>query len=123
MTASSASATFTPDRLVAGNADELLGRKITVILGQNLVRGTVLGKITASSKYNKSLAAETDGSEVPDLILAEDCDASLADKPAIAYERGDFIQEALTIGTGHTAASIKEGLRLKGIFLISSVGA
>ncbi len=123
MTASYQSATFVPDRLVAGNADELIGRKVTIPAGQNLVRGTVLGKITGTEKYPLSLSDATDGSEVVDLILAEDCDATLGDKQAIAYERGDFIQEALTIGTGHTAASIKEVLRGKGIFLISSVGA
>ena len=123
MTASFSSTAFTPDKLVAGDADELLGRKVTIISGQNLVRGTVLGKITASSKYNKSLSTANDGSEVPDLILAEDCDASGGDKTALAYERGDFIQEALTLGASHTVASIKEGLRVKGIYLLSSVGA
>lgn len=123
MTASFSSAAFVPDGLIAGNADELIGRKITVISGQNLMRGSVLGKITASGKYNLSLSAAADGSETPDLILAEDCDASGGDKQALAYERGDFVQEALTIGADHTAASIKEGLRGKGIFLISRVGA
>ena len=123
MVASYTGASYVPDRLIAGNADELIGRKITVITGQNLVRGTVLGKITAGGKYTISLAAASDGSGVVDLVLAEDCDASSADKLAIAYERGDFIQEALTLGAGHTAASIKEVLRGKGIFLISSIGA
>lgn len=123
MPASYASTSFVPDKLVAGNADELLGRKITVISGQNLVRGTVLGQITASQKYNKSLAAAADGSQTPDLILAEDCDASAGDKVALAYKRGDFIAEAVILGAGHTVASIEEGLRVKGIFLVSSVGA
>lgn len=123
MTASYSSTAFTPDKLVAGNADELIGRKVTIISGQNLVRGTVLGQITASGKYNKSLSGASDGSQTPDLILAEDCDASGGDKTALAYERGDFIQEALTLGASHTVASIKEGLRVKGIFLLSSVGA
>jgi hypothetical protein len=68
MTALYSSTAYVPDKLVAGNADELLGRHITVISGQTLLRGTVLGKITASSKYNKSLSAAVDGSEVPDLI-------------------------------------------------------
>lgn len=115
-------ASLQPDRLVAGDM-ELIARKITLISGQNLLRGAVLGKITASGKYNLSLSAASDGSQTPDLILAEDCDASGGDKPAIAYATGIFAQEALNIGTAHTADSIREGLRGKGIHIIPTAGA
>jgi hypothetical protein len=81
----------------------------------------VLGKITASGKYTLSLSAAADGSNTPDLILAEDCDATSADKQAVAYSRGDFMAEKLILGAGHTVASIKEGLRVKNIILISTV--
>lgn len=74
-----------------------------------------------SGKYVASLAAAVDGSQVPDAILAEDTDASAADKSTVAYFRGDFATGKLTIGTGHTAASIKEGLRVKGINLIDTL--
>jgi hypothetical protein len=114
MPASFASTTLGYDKLVV-DAGKLVSRKITVISGQNLVRGAVLGKITASSKYNLSLSAAGDGSQTPDLILAEDCDASGGDKEGLAYEAGVFNVNALTIGTAHTAASIQEGLRAKGI--------
>lgn len=123
MNASFESAVYDPDRLIAGNPHLLAGVKVTIILGENLTRGAVLGKITASSKYNLSLSAAVDGSEVPDLILAEDCDATAGDKEALAYRRGDFNINALTIGTAHTAASITEGLRDKGVLLIDSIGA
>ena len=114
---------FVPDALLGGNALLLVGQKAVIITGENLVRGAVLGKITASDKYNLSLSAAIDGSEVPDMILAEDCDATAGDKEALIYARGDFNQNALTVGTGHTLASIKEGLRVKGIILVDSVGA
>lgn len=120
MSASYSTTSFTPDNLIAGEFDDLVGEKITLLSGQNLTRGTVLGKVTASGKYKISLAADTIGSETPDLILAEDCDASGGDKSAIAYSRGDFNAQKLTIGTGHTIASIKEGLRVKNIILINS---
>jgi hypothetical protein len=118
MPASFASTAYTPDKLIAGNAHLLVSRKVTLISGQNLVRGAVLGKITASGKYNLSLSGASDGSQTPDLILAEDCDASGGDKEALCYARGDFNETALTLGTAHTAASIREGLRAKGITLI-----
>jgi hypothetical protein len=119
MPASYISTSFAPSNLIAGNFDELKGESITVISGQNLLRGAVLGKITASGKYNLSLNAAADGSQIPDLILAEDCNASAGDKPAIAYSRGDFIAQELVIGAGHTIASIKEGLRDKNIILFN----
>jgi hypothetical protein len=118
MTASFSSNTFAPDKLIAGNSHLLVARQITLITGQNLVRGAVLGKITASGKYNLSLSAAADGSQTPDLILAEDTDATAADKVTVAYSRGDFNQGAITLGTAHTVASVLEGLRLKGIVLL-----
>ena len=113
--------TYVPDGLIAGNAHLLAARKVTIVSGQNIVRGTVLGKITTGGKYNKSLSAASDGSQTPDLILAEDCDASAGDKEALAYSRGDFNASALTLGASHTVASITEGLRVKGIVILPSV--
>lgn len=114
MPATFSSSTLAPDKLVV-DASKLVARKITLISGQNLTRGAVLGKITASGKYNLSLSAAGDGSQTPDLILAEDTDASGGDKETVAYEAGVFNTAALTLGTAHTLASIQEGLRAKGI--------
>jgi hypothetical protein len=114
--------TYTPDGLIAGNAHLLVGLKVTVKSGQNLVRGAVIGK-DGDGKYLLSLSAAIDGSQTPDLIMAEDCDASAGDKQALAYERGDFAANALTLGTGHTVASIREGLRAKGITILPAVAA
>ncbi|MBL8518193.1 MAG: head decoration protein [Betaproteobacteria bacterium] len=121
--ASIAETTFNPDRLIAGPADLILTRQITLISGQNLTRGAVLGKITASGKYNLSLSAAGDGSQTPDAILAEDCNASGGDKVTIAYFKGRFNEDRLTFGTAHTAASTQEGLRAKGIDLVKPVAA
>lgn len=217
--ASFASSDFTPDRLLAGPADELISRQITLISGQNLVRGTVLGKIAlgavtsaaksggntgggtctvdgttpllanaqvgvytarciatatnsgtfevkdpkgqslgqavvgtafsdqikfaladsgtdfalgdgfditvaaGSGKYNKSLSAAVDGSQTPDLVLAEDCDASGGDKVTVAYSAGHFNEASLTLGTAHTVDTIREGLRGKDINLVKVYAA
>lgn len=120
MPASFTSTSFVPDGLIAKESDDLVSEKITLVSGQNLKRGAVIGKITTSGKYTLSLAAAADGSQTPDYVLAEDCDASAGDKPALGYSAGNFIAEKVTLGAGHTVASIKEGLRVKGIFLISS---
>ncbi|MCB1723219.1 MAG: head decoration protein [Gammaproteobacteria bacterium] len=121
-TATFSSAAYSPDKLIAGNADLLVSRKVTLISGQNLARGALLGKITASGKYTLSASAAGDGSQVPDGILVEATDASGGDAEALVYFRGDFNQNAMTFGTGHTADSVRDGLRGKGITLIDAEG-
>lgn len=106
---------YVPKNLLSGGT--YTTRKVTIISGQNLTAGAVLGKITASSKYNLSLSAAVDGSQTPDFVLAHDCDASAGDKEAIVIETctAGLVASALTIGAGHTLASIREGLRVKGL--------
>ena len=113
---------FTPDRLIADDADDIIGKGITLVAGQNLTRGAVLGKITASGKYTLSLAAASDGSQNPSVILAQDCDASLGDAAAAAYFSGVFNGSALTIGTGHTTATVTDALRGLSIMIVSTIG-
>ncbi|MEX1185315.1 MAG: head decoration protein [Gemmatimonadaceae bacterium] len=74
-------------------------------------------------KYLRSASAATDGSERPVAILAEDCDATSADAECLVYERGDFNESALNFGTGHTAATVRDALRLLGITLVAAQAA
>lgn len=113
---------YAPDRLIAGDAD-LITKDVTIISGQNLTRGALLGKITASGKYTLSLSASVDGSEVPVAILAIDTDASGGDKNGGIYLAGEFNEDSLTIGTGHTADSVRDALAQLGIFLKKPVSA
>lgn len=115
--ASFSSETQQPDKLIAGPLP-IAADKVTLIAGQNVARGAVLGKITASGKYNLSLSAAIDGSGVPDAIAAQAVDATAADAEILVYTRGDFNQDALTLGAAHTVGSIREGLRDKNITLV-----
>lgn len=115
--ASASSTAHTPDRLVSNQDYPLFSKKITLLSGENRSRGAVLGKVTASGKYKLSAAAAGDGSETPDAILTVDTDASAADVETVAYFRGQFDDGEITLGAGHTVASVFEGLRAKGIFL------
>lgn len=82
--------------------------QVTIVSGQNLTAGAVLGKITSGGKYNLSLAAAEDGSEdIQPVVLAEDCDASGGDKTATVYTSGAFDASKLTIGTGHDLAAVR----------------
>lgn len=117
-----AAGTYTHDNLIGGTAVNAVTESIVLDTG-NLTRGALLGRITASGKYVLSLSAATDGSEVPVAILAEDTDATSADKTTIAYFTGEFNATAMTFGTGHTAASTQAGLRDLGIFLKTNLAA
>lgn len=108
--------TYTPSSIIGGEFPRVT-HDVTLIDGQNLKAGAVLGKITASGKYTLALSASADGSQTPDAILAEDCDASGGDATAVVYETGEFRADKLTFGAGVTAASAAAGLRGKSIFL------
>jgi hypothetical protein len=113
--------TYDQDALLAGSNQLPITRTVTLISGQNLARGAVLGKITASGKYTLSASAAGDGSNTPTAILVDATDASGGDKLCGIYEAGEFNEAALTLGVGHTLASIRDGLRDLGIHLKSIV--
>jgi hypothetical protein len=112
--------TFTPDNLIGGDA-HIVTEVVTISSGQNLTRGAVLGKVTSGGEYVLSLSAAGNGSETPDAILLRDTDATSGAVKAEVAMTGEFNIAALTIGTGHTAASIRDGLRAKGIFLRNNI--
>ncbi len=108
-------ASYTPGDMYLGNYP-LAVRGVTVVSGAGvLVRGTVIGKITSGGKYQTALAAASDGSQTPRLILAEDVDATSADVAAKAYWSGDFDSTKLTFGTGITAAAFEAALDTAGL--------
>ncbi len=103
-------ATFAPNDLLVSDVP-VITRNVTIASGQNIKRGTVIGKITASDKYIQSLAAAEDGSQVPSLVAAYDVDATGGDKVAAVYASAAFDSTKLTIGTGHTVASVERAFR------------
>lgn len=60
---------------------------VTIVTGQNLAAGTVLGKIAVSGKYAAYSNAAVDGTEVAAGILFEAVDATSADKPGVMIAR------------------------------------
>ena len=93
--------------------------KVTIASGEGeLTRGTLLGKVTADGKYRLSVDTESDGSQVPEAILAEDVDATSADVDnVVIYLTGAFNVEKITFGGAHDQANTRDVLRDKNIFL------
>jgi Bacteriophage lambda head decoration protein D len=115
--------TFDPQDIVAGPLP-LVHDNVTVLSGQNLVRGDILGRITASGKYIKSLQAAVDGSQTPIAIAATAIDASAADKIGPVYIQGEFASQKLGYGTGHTMTTVNAAFRVNGqSMVIRDIGA
>lgn len=117
-----ATETFTYDQLFAGDADIITDSGV-LVAGQNLKRGAVLGKITASGKLTLVNSANVDGSQNPYAILAADTDATTADKTCPLFVAGEFNSNGLIFGGTDTPATHKAALRDLGIFLKDPVKA
>lgn len=76
-----------------------------------------------TEKFLKSLAAAVDGSQVPVGILAQDTDVTAGDKKDAVYFTGEFNENAVIFGAGHTADSTRWALSQKNIYLRKPVGA
>jgi hypothetical protein len=108
--------TFTPDKLLAGDYPAVTD-VVTILTGQVLTRGALLGKITATGKHILCDSAAVDGSAAPVAILAEDADATAADVQATVYLSGAFNQSAVIFTVPDTAATHRVALRNLNIYL------
>lgn len=108
--------TYTPDNLFAGSAAPKVMDKMTILAGQNLMRGAVLGRITATGKAKLVDSASADGSEKPWAVLAENVDATAAEKEAAVFLTGEFKEAALVFGGADTADTHRVEARKMGIF-------
>ena len=94
----------------------------TILAGQNLKAGSVLGRITASGKLKLCASAAGDGSEVPMAVLGEAISTYEADgttpkdmKMSVIVQANQLNETALIFGAGHTIATTRENLRGNGI--------
>lgn len=117
--AGSSTDAYTPDDLITGEK-QVVTKPVVVVSGSGVVaQYTVMGVITASGKSAPAAAANGDGSEVPDHILVNTCDATAADAKVAAYTEGSFNPGLLTIGAGLalTDVAVIQALRERGIYL------
>lgn len=114
---------YTPDNLFAGHVMPKVTDEGIIAAGQNLPRGAVLGMVTATGKLKLVDKEASDGSQNVYAILAEDINATDADKTAPIYLTGEFNENALTLAAGTTVADIKTSARIVGIFIKSMVKA
>lgn len=113
---------FIPDQLIAGT-HQVVTDTVTVVSGQVVQRGAVLGQITASGKYALATSGASDGSQNPSVIAADNIDASQGDVLGGVYIAGEFNGNALTLGSGITLAAAKAAFRPLSIYVKTAVSA
>lgn len=109
-------ATLSMDAYVASdNYGPVLIPGQTIAAGANLVKGTIVGRITASGKLVAAAATNTDdGSRTAVGVLMEDAAAASADVKAVVGFAGVYVKANMT---GLTAA-YKLALEAKGIYFV-----
>lgn len=112
--------TYIPDQLVSGPLQ--LVTDTGIITGAKAYkRGTVMGVITASGKYQISVKTATDGSEIPTAILVDDVDATAGDVNGGVYLMGEFNGHRMILDASWTLDTVKIALRPSSIFVRSVV--
>lgn len=112
------------DNLLAGDFP-LKTKPVTILSGENVVRGQVMGKQTSGGKFRGCNVGLSDGAEVAEAVLAEDVDASLADAPGIVYLTGEFNVRQMSVASAPTGSDTVEAheaeMRMRSIFIDDSV--
>lgn len=110
--------TYKPDNLIADNNQPLHVGTVTVASGEGeLKRGSVLTR-NGSDKFVITASTLRVGGFLPEVILAEDIDATSADTVAEAYTSGDFKEDALIVDEHHTLSDAdKADLKKNGIYI------
>ncbi len=106
------------DNLIGGTTIPFFTKNITIIAGSgNLLKGTILGKITPGGKYRKVDKTKTDGSQIADMILAETINVGDTDVIVRAYSQGLFNRSALIVSDGDDVVTHEDELRKVNIIL------
>ncbi len=114
--------TYLPDQLIAGNL-QLVTDTVDIGGADPLVRGAILGQISASGVYVLSVKTATDGSEVPCAVLVDNVSPGGATVRGGVYEMGIFNQNRITFDSSWTVPELKNALRPYSIFLRDSLQA
>jgi hypothetical protein len=111
------------DNLIAGDLPRIAVETVIASGAGELPRGSVVSKITGGETFDLLTLGHSDGTELPALarVLAEDVDATDAEVTTVAYETGEFNENALTFGGTDDADDHRVALLAKGIVLRSAV--
>jgi hypothetical protein len=114
-------ASFVPRDIRLGH-EQIRRDSVIIEKGQKLPMGAILGR-KANGKFvlcaakNDDDTPVTDGSEIAYCILQQDIDTTGGDKEGEIYRQCAAFWLDLTVGKGHTMATVVEDLAARGIFI------
>jgi hypothetical protein len=81
--------------------------------------GDVITVPVLAGNYKLAASAANDGSATPVAILLTDADASSASVESLILVAGAVNARRLSFGTGHSAGTVEDALRIRGIHLVT----
>jgi len=114
------SESMTYENLIAGTQKDLVTRPATIRMGEAFSRGTLLGRLTATGKWQ---VIDEDGvATCNDFgIAAEAVDATAGDVVSVVFVEGEFSESAVILSYSDTADDWRELLTPHGIYLRKTV--
>lgn len=86
-------------------------KNVTIVSGQSLKRGDVVGKVTASGKYAIYANGASDGTEsAAGVLIGEDVDATSADKAGVILFQGAEVNKDLLGWGANDSTGISAGV-------------
>lgn len=117
-----AAGSYTPEQRIVGDSD-VITNNFTIISGQNLAAGAVLGRITTGGKLKLCDSGAADGSQVPVAILCEAVDATGGDKVASVYVAGEFNVDFCVFHASFSTEALKlAAFGMSGSIIIRKLG-
>lgn len=104
------------DGLLVGNFP-IHTQAIEVAQSQTLLRGTVVGKITASGYLAACDHTASDGSEVPYGVMVEPVTTTSTELPGLIYDFGLFAADKLSFGGSSTLADLQDAMKAANLYV------
>lgn len=114
------SETTSYDNLIAGTEKNLVTRAATVRMGEAFSRGALLGRLTATGKWQT--IDEDNASGCNEFgIATEAIDSTAGEVSTVLYVEGEFSENGVIFGYSDTADDWRETLMAHGIYLRKTV--
>lgn len=114
------SETLNYDNLLAGSQKPPVNRPATIRMGENFARGSLIGKLTATQKWQEiAFAGKATCDDFG--IATEDVDSSAAEVASSVFVEGEFGENHVVFFYGDTKTDWRETLVGHGIYLRSTL--
>lgn len=114
------SETLTYDNLIAGTQKATVTRPATIRLGEAFSRGAILGRLTATGKYQEAQFSNAANFSSYG-IATEAVDSTTGEVVTDVFVEGEFAENGVQYFYSNTADDWREKLAVQGIYLRKTV--